>query len=60
MGERLDDLSDYAAYQADQEVLVKASLEALQASRTRPLTEEEQMTLAWSAGLAGAFYKEIK
>jgi hypothetical protein len=52
-------MTDYEAFQADQEALHKAALEALKASQTRALTEDEAMTLAWSAGLANTFYKEF-
>ena len=53
-------MTDYEAFQADQEALHKAALDALQASRTRPLSEDEAMALAWSAGLANDFYREIR
>jgi hypothetical protein len=53
-------MTDYESFEADQQALLKASLEALRASQTRPLTEEEAMTLAWSAGLANTFYKEFR
>ena len=35
-------------------------LKALQASRTRPLTEDEAMAIAYSAGLANDLYKEFR
>ena len=47
------------AQQHDMEQLQKASLEALQASLTRPLTEDEAMLLAYWPGLSNDFYKEI-
>lgn len=40
--------------------LQRAAMEALRASRTRPLTEQEQMALAYSAGIANDYYKEIR
>ncbi|MDQ2987412.1 MAG: hypothetical protein M3R13_11975 [Armatimonadota bacterium] len=39
--------------------LQRQALEALQAARTRPLSENELMALAYSAGLANTFYKEM-
>ena len=54
-------MSDWQQAQHDDELaLQKAALEALQASRTRPLTEDEAMALAYSAGVANDFYKEIR
>jgi hypothetical protein len=46
-----------AAQHADELALQKAALEALQASTARPLTEQEAMCLAFSAGLADTFYR---
>lgn len=57
---RRERMSDRDEYERDQQELQKAALEALQASRTRALTEDEAMTLAYSAGLANPFYKEIR
>jgi hypothetical protein len=53
-------MTDYEAFQADQEALQKASLDALKASLARPLTADEAMALAYSAGVANDFYKEMK
>jgi hypothetical protein len=44
----------------DECLLQQAATEALKASGTRPLTEDEQMALAYAAGLANDFYKEIR
>jgi hypothetical protein len=46
--------------QQDEEVIQKAALDALQASLARPLTEDEAMALAYSAGVANSFYKELR
>lgn len=52
-------MNDYEAQQHDMEQLQKAALEALQASLVRPLTKDEAMAVAYSAGVANDFYKEI-
>jgi hypothetical protein len=58
------DMSDQDDWQAQQqhdlEQMHRTVLEALQASLERPLTKDEAMALAWSAGLANDFYKEIR
>lgn len=53
-------MSDRDEYERDLRELEKAALEALQASRTRPLTEDEQMAVAYAAGLANAHYINLK
>jgi hypothetical protein len=54
-------MSDWRGEQyRDECELQKAALEALQASLTRPLTQDEAMAVAYSAGLANDFYKEIR
>jgi len=53
------DTEDAQHHQAMQEI-EREALEALRASRIRPLTDDEAMLLAWHAGLSGAFYKEIR
>ena len=49
-----------AAQHKDECELQKAALEALQASLVRPLTKDEAMAVAYSAGLANDFYKETR
>lgn len=44
----------------DESELQKAALDALQASLVRPLTKDEAMAVAYSAGLANTFYKELR
>lgn len=54
-------MSDWEeAQKADEEALQQAALEALKASLGRPLSEGEAMAVAYSAGLANDFYREIK
>jgi hypothetical protein len=49
-----------AAQHKDECELQRAAMEALLASRKRPLTDAEAMALAYSAGIANDFYKEIR
>lgn len=35
-------------------------VEALKAARTRPLTDDETMLVAWSAGVSTQVFKEIR
>lgn len=51
---------DWAEYHNDQMQLQKATVEALAAAKTRPLTEDELMLVAWSAGLSNEVFKEIR
>lgn len=44
--------------QQDEQAQQEAALKALKASMQRPLTRDEAMTLAYSAGVANDFYKE--
>jgi hypothetical protein len=44
--------------QQDEEQEQQMALEALKASLQRPLTREEAMVLAYSAGVANVFYKQ--
>lgn len=46
--------------QQDEEVLQKAALDALEAAATRPLAEDEQMAIAYCAGLANTLYKKLR
>lgn len=54
-------MSDWQAEQhRDECELQRAALDALQASQVRPLTKDEAMALAYSAGVANQFDKENK
>lgn len=55
-----DDLDWQHEQQRDLELLELAAIDALKASRTRPLTLEEQMTLAHLSGVASSYYKEVR
>lgn len=48
------------AQKADEDALQEAALEALKASRMRPLTDDEVMTLGYAAGMANDVYREIR
>lgn len=52
-------MSDRDEYERDMQQLEKAATDALVAAQTRPLTREEILTVAWSAGVANNVYKEI-
>ncbi len=54
-----DDGSWEAEQQRDMDALEKAALEALEASTKRALTRDEQMALAYAAGVANEHYKRI-
>jgi hypothetical protein len=55
------EMNDWQEQQhADELAFQKAAVEALKASQTRPLTEEEAMTVAAMAGIASDFYREIR
>lgn len=54
-------MNDWMAEQhRDECELRKAALDALQASQVRPLTKDEGMALAYCAGVANDFHKELK
>lgn len=55
-----DRQTDRELYERDLQALHKACLDALLASQSRPLTEDEAMALAWSAGFSVDFYKETR
>lgn len=55
-----EDTTQAAMYEHDMEIFQQQALEALRASQTRPLTEDEGMLLAWLGGLSNDFYKEIR
>jgi hypothetical protein len=59
IGKDEKDMSDnwQQAQQHDLEAIQQTVLEALHASLSRPLTQDEAMALAWSAGLANDFYR---
>jgi plasmid maintenance system antidote protein VapI len=44
----------------DELAMQREALKALEASQTRPLTKDEAMSLAYLAGVANDFYKEIR
>ena len=46
--------------QKDMDILQRIATDALVAAKSRPLTVDEIMAVAWSAGLANDVYKEIK
>lgn len=48
-----------AEQQRDMDALQEAALKALEASTARPLTLDEQMALAYAAGVANEHYKRI-
>lgn len=48
------------AQKADEEALQQAALEALKASESRPLAENERMTLAYLGGIANNYWKELR
>lgn len=52
-------MTDREEYERDLQQLEKATTEALVASQSRPLTREEILTVAYSAGVANNVYKEI-
>jgi hypothetical protein len=43
--------------QQDEQQQQEAAIQALKAALTRPLTRDEAMTLAYSAGVANDFYR---
>jgi hypothetical protein len=51
---------DQAEQHRDELELQRQILEALKASRMRPLTDDESMLLAWRSGLSTEFYREIR
>lgn len=51
---------DQAAFHHDMQQLRKAAVEAICASGKRPLTQDEQMLVAWSAGCVDDVYREIR
>jgi hypothetical protein len=44
--------------QQDEQQQQEAAIQALKAALTRPLTRDEAMTLAYSAGVANDFYRQ--
>lgn len=53
-------MSDRDEYERDLRELHKAAVDAAVAAKDRPLTEEEIMALAYSAGIAQDVYKELR
>lgn len=54
------DTQQRAEYEQDMKQLERAATEALVASKSRPLTDDEIMLVAWSAGLIDNVYREIR
>lgn len=55
-----DDSSDRALYEKDLQEMERAAVEALTASKVRPLTDDEVMLVAWCAGVSNQVFKEIR
>lgn len=58
--EREIDVSDEALQRQDEQEEQHAALEALRAARALGLPDDKCMALAYSAGIANDFYKEIR
>lgn len=54
------DVSDEALQRQDEEEQQQTALEALRAARALGLPDDKCMALAYCAGVASAFYKEIR
>lgn len=54
------DRGDWSEYDRDWQELRKAAIDAAVASKSRLLTEDEIMALAYSAGIATDVYEELR
>ncbi len=55
-----DDTQQRAEYERDMQAEQQGAIQALAAARTRALTEEEVMRVAWVARLSTEVYQEIR
>lgn len=56
----MQDAEQAAQQQADIDAMQKAAKDAILAARHRPITDEEAMAIAYSAGIPNEVYKEIR